>query len=186
MPSLLKVFFVFTPIPIQPFFPMLVSLASHPSIRDAAEDTSRAMMVLVNTHAICMVVPVLFKAFAATEWRIKENALQRLAQLASLSPLDISVLLPKILPKITPMVWDTKAQVSKCASKTILECCNTNLNPDVKSAIPAVVAAICKPSETVKAIEKVSEGGGGARSKLGRMRNNIYLLTARHAPTRRS
>jgi len=79
----------------------------------------------------------------------------RLSQLASLSPLDISVLLPKILPKITPMVWDTKTQVSKCASKTILECCKTNLNPDVKPAIPEVVKAICKPSETVRAIEKL-------------------------------
>lgn len=79
---------------------------------------------------------------------------RRLAH-CSLSPMDVSVLLPKILPKITPMVWDTKPQVSKCAAKTILECCNTNLNPDVKGAIPAIVAAICKPTQTVKAIESL-------------------------------
>lgn len=69
---------------VMPLLGYILKCSSHNSggIRDAAEDTARAMMVLLNTHAICLVVPVLFKAFADPEWRVKENALNRLSQIA--------------------------------------------------------------------------------------------------------
>jgi len=64
---------------VMPLLNLVLTWSSHASgsIRDAAEDTCRAMMALVNTYAICMVIPVLFTAFNHPEWRVKENALQR-------------------------------------------------------------------------------------------------------------
>ncbi|GMH85824.1 hypothetical protein TrST_g11613 [Triparma strigata] len=142
---------------IAPLLPLILksSSSSSGSIRDAAEDCSRTLVSVLNPHAVFMVVPVLFKAMEDNEWRVKALALSTLSDLSKSSPLEISVLLPKILPKLTPIVWDTKPQVSNLAKSTILLCCETNLNPDVKPAIPSVVNAICKPSDTVKAIEQL-------------------------------
>ena len=54
-----------------------------------------------------------------------------------------------------PLTLVDPHRASQAASVAILDCCNTNLNPDIKGSIAHVVKAICKPSETVKAVEKL-------------------------------
>jgi hypothetical protein len=132
------------------------SASSHSFLREAATDTATAIIELSNPHATpVLIVPVLFAALNSPEWRVKENALDRLKQCAQHAPHQISVLLPKIIPTITPQIWDTKPQVGKAAQSAILEACQTNINPDVAPAIPAVVDAICKPTNTVKAVDEL-------------------------------
>jgi len=75
---------------------------------------------------------MLFKACKHTEWRVKWFGLECFSILSREHPLEVSVLLPKIIPLLSSMVWDTKTQVSKSAGKALMDCCNTNLNPDVK------------------------------------------------------
>jgi elongation factor 3 len=142
---------------VVPLLPLILHCLGSPSssVRDAASDTTRALLTLLNPHAVPLVVGHLFDACGHTEWRVKWFALECFSLLATAHPLEVSVLLPKLVPRLSGMVWDTKTQVSKSAGKAILDCCNTNLNPDVKKAIPAVVAAIVKPSETVPAIEEL-------------------------------
>ena len=125
-------------------------------VRDAAEDTATSIIALANGHAVPdLISPVLFEALASPEWRVKAVAMQKLVQCADLHPRHISRLLPKIVPIITAQVWDTKPQVTKAAKEALLACCHTNINPDVAPAIPAVVEAICKPNETVRAIDEL-------------------------------
>lgn len=130
--------------------------SSSSAVREASEDTAIAIVSLANKHAVkALVCPVLFEALHSPEWRVKHSALERLSQCAATAPAQISALLPEIIPKVTPQVWDTKAQVTKAAKATLLATCGTNVNPDVAPAIPAVVNAICKPSETSKAIDEL-------------------------------
>jgi len=81
--------------------------------------------------------------------------MQKMSECAELHPRHISRLLPQLVPSVTSQVWDTKPQVTKAAKEALLTCCQTNINPDVAPAIPAVVAAICKPTETVKAVDEL-------------------------------
>lgn len=128
------------------------------SVREAAEDTSKAMITmahpLVTSTLIC---PVIFAALKSPEWRVKHCALQRLTQLAmsSIAALHVSRMLPKIIPVVSGEVFDTKPQVAKAAGACLLATCQTNQNPDVAPAIPAVVKSIIKPSETTKAIDEL-------------------------------
>lgn len=126
------------------------------SVREAAEDTATALISLANPWAFpCLICPLILKSLKSSEWRVKANALDRLSQAAETAPSQVCKLLPKLIPLISPQVFDTKAQVTKSASSALLAICSTNANQDVKPAIPAVVNAICKPSETNKAIEKL-------------------------------
>jgi elongation factor 3 len=138
---------------VLPLLPLVLNCIASNSHKDCAEDTARTMLTLVNTHAVAQTCGTLFSSLKHTEWRVKWFSLECFSLLAKVHPLEIAVLLPKIIPALTDMVWDTKTQVSKSAGKALLDCCNTNLNADIKPAVPAVVAAIVKPSETVKAIE---------------------------------
>lgn len=138
--------------------PTLEECASSSSnVRTAAEDTSKAIISLASPHATPrLICPVLFAAIQSTEWRVKVNALDRLSQLATTAPSQVSKMLPQIIPNVTGVVWDTKPQVVKAAKNCLNQTCNTNVNPDIKPAIPAVVNAIVKPvTETSKAIDEL-------------------------------
>ena len=125
-------------------------------VREAAEDTASSIIERVNGFAVpILICPVLFEALQSPEWRVKSTALEKIAQCASLHPNQISRLLPDIIPTVTSQVWDTKPQVTKAARDALLASCNTNINPDVAPAVPAVVNAICKPNDTSKAIDEL-------------------------------
>jgi valyl-tRNA synthetase len=64
-------------------------------------------------------------------------------------------LLPQIIPTVTSQIWDTKPQVTKAAIAAMRAVCETNDNPDIRPAIPAVVNAIAKPADTYKAVEEL-------------------------------
>jgi hypothetical protein len=125
-------------------------------VRDAAEDTATSIIKLANGLAIPSIIyPVISEALESPEWRVKAAAMQKLSECADLHPRQISTLLPRIVPALTSQVWDTKPQVTKGAKAALLLCCQTNINPDVAPALPAVVNAICKPTETVKAVDEL-------------------------------
>lgn len=126
------------------------------SVREAAEDTATALIQVANPWAFPRLIsPLLLKSLKSTEWRVKSNALDRLAQCATTSTKQVCNLLPTLIPAVTNQVWDTKAQVTKAAGSCLLAICQTNSNPDVLPAIPAVVNAVCKPADTNKAVEEL-------------------------------
>ncbi|VEU44991.1 unnamed protein product [Pseudo-nitzschia multistriata] len=126
------------------------------SVREAAEDTATALVKLSNPFVFTSLLsPLLLKAMKSSEWRVKVNALDRLAQCAETAPKQVCSALPALIPGVTGQVWDTKAQVNKAAGSCLMAICKTNPNPDVKPAIPAVVKAVCKPSETNKAVSEL-------------------------------
>ena len=143
---------------IVPYFgPVLEETGSSSgAIREAAEDSATALVNVAHPLSTgVLLCPVIFAALESPEWRVKFCALQKLTELALVVPSQISRLLPKIIPIVSGEVFDTKPQVAKAAGETLLAVCQTNLNPDVAPAIPAVVNAIIKPSDTTKAIEKL-------------------------------
>ena len=126
-------------------------------IRQAAQDTALAICGVANPWAVSSILrPLLIQTLAnSTEWRVKQAALEALERLAQNQPTAIHKLVPKLLPPLSSQVWDTKPQVSKAARSALLAVCQTNTNADVKSTIPAVVNAICKPADTNKAISEL-------------------------------
>jgi len=148
--------------PSEPFVVPLLAAAleecssSSSFVRDAAEDTIGSIIQLANGHAVPkLIFPVLFAALQSPEWRVKAMAMQTMSQIAGLHSRHVSRLLPEIVPEVTAQVWDTKPQVTKAAREALLACASTNINPDVAPAVPAIVHAICKPNDTVKAIDEL-------------------------------
>jgi hypothetical protein len=148
--------------PSEPFVVPLLAAAleecssSSSFVRDAAEDTIGSIIQLANGHAVPkLIFPVLFEALQSPEWRVKAMAMQTMSQIAGLHSRHVSRLLPEIVPEVTAQVWDTKPQVTKAAREALLACASTNINPDVAPAVPAIVHAICKPNDTVKAIDEL-------------------------------
>lgn len=132
--------------------------SSSSEVRQAAEDTSVAIVTLAHAWTFPSILfPILVQPLdSSTEWRVKAAALERLQQCASQrSPVQTQKLIPKLIPIIANQVWDTKAQVQKAARACLQAICDTNTNPDIQPAIPAIVNAICKPADTNKAVSEL-------------------------------
>jgi hypothetical protein len=130
--------------------------SSSSEVRASAEDAATALVQLANPWAFpCLMCPLLLQSLNSKEWRVKANALDRLAQCTITAPVQVCHLLPTIIPAVTGQVWDTKVQVNKAAASTLLAVCQTCTNADIAPAIPAVVNAICKPSDTNKAVQEL-------------------------------
>lgn len=130
--------------------------SSSSAVREAAEDTATAIVNLAHPWAFPKILcPLLLQSLHSTEWRVKYNALESLKQCSSTAPSQVYKLIPTLVPAVTNQVWDTKAQVSKAARSALLAICDTNTNPDIKKAVPAVVNAICKPADTSKAVSEL-------------------------------
>jgi hypothetical protein len=130
--------------------------SSSGAIREAAEDASTAIVALANPWAFRTVLcPLLLQSLKSTEWRTKACTLERLEQCASTASAHVYKMIPTLIPAVGNQVWDTKAQVSKGSRAALLAICNTNNNRDIKKTIPAIVNAMCKPSETNKAVSEL-------------------------------
>ena len=126
------------------------------AVREAAEDTATAIITLAHAWAFPKIIcPLLLQSLHTSEWRVKYNALDRLKQCTTTARSQVYKLIPTLIPAIANQVWDTKAQVSKAARTALLAICETNNNPDIKKAVPAVVNARCKPADTNKAISEL-------------------------------
>lgn len=131
--------------------------SSHAAVRQAAADTVVAVIQAVNPWSYRYILePILLRSLQPTSnWRSKAAALESLGVAAKLAPKQVHLRIPTLVPQLTQQVWDTKAQVSKAAKTALLAVCEANTNPDIRSAIPAVVNAICKPSDTNKAVSEL-------------------------------
>lgn len=131
--------------------------STNSAVREAAEDCVAALISVANPWSYSTVIaPIVQQSLHSTEWRVKTAALECLVLLATtVAPKQIHLHIPTLIPACTNQVWDTKAQVSKTAKSALLAICGTNVNSDIRPAIPAIVNAICKPSETNKAVTEL-------------------------------
>jgi hypothetical protein len=131
--------------------------SSNSAVREAAEDAAVAISELANPYAFTSILyPILVHALqSSSEWRVKATALERIGKLAEKHPNIIRRSIPKLIPILTPQVWDTKLQVSKAARSALTSVVSTNPNADIRPTIPALINAICKPSETNKAVSEL-------------------------------
>lgn len=130
--------------------------SANSSVREAASDCVTALGRLVQPWAYRTVVaPILLQSLQCTEWRVKVAALEAIIQMCARAPNQVHRHIPTLIPACASQVWDTKPQVSKGAKSALLAICETNINTDIRPAISAIVNAICKPSETNKAVSEL-------------------------------
>lgn len=89
-------------------------------------------------------------------WTSKRDALQELGNLAIQSPNEMSQYLPRIVPILSPLVWEAKEAVSKAAIFALINLYETIDNRDVKPYIPALIRAQQHPEEIADTIHTLS------------------------------
>ncbi|KAF9916658.1 translational elongation factor EF-1 alpha [Lobosporangium transversale] len=126
------------------------------SVRDAADEASKAIMALPSRYAVKLLLPVLFASIENGRWQSQVGSLQLLAGLSKSSPKQISKCLSEIVPVLSASMWSTRPEVRAEATKTTTACFEVVGNPDLISSIPYLVGCINRPEEVPECIHQLA------------------------------
>ena len=122
------------------------------TVAEAVIDAFRKFTASRPNTAIPL-LDVVFEGFQNGKWQSKNAALQLLLALVGTAPVQIWHRMPEIVPLMTDLMWDTRAEVAQSALECLTACLNIINNKDLTPFIPALVAALRDPtmvSETVQ------------------------------------
>ncbi|KAG0049606.1 translational elongation factor EF-1 alpha [Gryganskiella cystojenkinii] len=126
------------------------------SVRDAADEASKAIMALPSRYAVKLLLPVLFDSIENGRWQSQCGSLQILSGLSKTSPKQISNCLSEIVPVLSASMWSTRPEVREEATKTTTACFDVVGNPDLISSIPYLVGCINRPEEAPDCIHQLA------------------------------
>jgi len=137
------------------FIPNLLERAADKvaSIRTAAQEVGCSIISLLNPNGVKIVLPMLFEGMGnKKKWEVKFTSLALLDSLVKSAPKQLGLCLPDIIPIVSQCMWDTKPQVKKAGTSTMLAVCTLVGNRDLERFVPAVVSCISTPSEVPECI----------------------------------
>ncbi|KZT24036.1 elongation factor 3 [Neolentinus lepideus HHB14362 ss-1] len=121
-----------------------------PAVRTAAIEAVREFVAAMNPWAAGLVLPALLHEIkTAGKWQLKTGSLVILNQLTTSAPIQISKLMPEIVPVLSEAIWDTKADVKKAARESLTKATALVSNKDIERFIPALIKALINPVEEV-------------------------------------
>ena len=125
-------------------------------VQIAALAAGKALVSVVNEHAIKLLIPALIDFESSLKWQTSHARLVLLEDMAEACPLTIARSMITLVPVVSGMMWDSKPQVKKQASKTMRAICNSLDNKDVEPFVPQLIACIEDPEKVMETVHQLS------------------------------
>ena len=122
-----------------------------------ADRLAKALVENLSPHAVKMVVPVVLKEYDG-KWQSNLVRAELLSTISTKFPAQTNRCLTDIIPVLSGLMWDTKAQVKDAAIAAMKVACATMTNKDIKDTIPGIIQCIQQPelvAETVHTLAGV-------------------------------
>ncbi|KAF8447085.1 armadillo-type protein [Kalaharituber pfeilii] len=116
-------------------------------VREACGDAVKVCFSNLSSYGVKVILPTLLEGLDEQQWRSKKGACDMLGNMAYLSPHQLAISLPDIIPPLTNVLNDSHKEVRVAANKALQRFGEVINNPEIKGLVPILLRALSDPTK---------------------------------------
>jgi len=127
------------------------------NVRELSALLCKNFCEIICPQSFRLLFPIIISGIEHENWKIKVGALAIIKIIAPKMSKQLSSFLPKLIPKVSDCIQDSKKQVQTIALEAMNIACLSISNDDIRPLVPQLVSVIAKPEESLTTLNMLLE-----------------------------